>query len=239
MATELIVALDYPKAEQALELVQAVRSQKLDVIWKVGSELFMASGPEFVRKLTQGGGRVFLDLKFHDIPNTVTKAAAQACELGVAMFTLHIAGGSDMVEAVMKEVQKAAKPPIVLGVTVLTSFDESGWKKTAEAVSGQRPQGLISDSVSRLAAAGAHWGLTGIVCSAHEIGRVQKAAPDLYTVVPGIRPAGSNAQDQARILTPAEAAQQGASAIVVGRPITQAAKPVEAIASILKELASA
>ena len=235
--TDLVVALDYAKPEPALALVRAAQGQS--VIWKVGFELFVSAGPEFVRELVRSGGRVFLDLKFHDIPNTVSKAARQACELGVEMFTLHIAGGRAMIEATAKEVAQAnagKTPPVILGVSVLTSLDEAGWKEVSLAATGHASKGGVSDSVASLAHAGEAWGLTGLVCSSHELAAARKVAPSLYTVVPGIRPAGSPSQDQARVLTPAQARSAGAHAIVLGRPITQAANPLEVIQSILKEL---
>ncbi len=232
--TELVVALDYNDQKKAQALIKSLGD--LPVIYKIGLELYLSADSQWTHAVCASGRRVFLDLKFHDIPNTVAKAAAQACELGVEMFTLHVAGGQEMIAAAAAELKKAKSRPTLLGVTVLTSFDEAGWRRVTNATSGQNPKGQISEAVERLATAGASWGLTGLVCSAHELPLVRKAAPDLYTVVPGIRPTGSNAQDQARVLTPAEAARAGARAIVVGRPITQAPKPIDAIQSILKEL---
>lgn len=233
--TELIVALDYPEIQAAEKLVKELAG--LPVLFKVGSELFLTAGAPFVQKLTHQGQRIFLDLKFHDIPNTVAKAATQAAKMGIEMFTLHIAGGQKMIEAVVSEFEslpKGSARPKILGVTVLTSFDSSGWNDVCSSV-GTTPSS-IEKSVLSLTQSGAKWGLDGLVCSAHELKRMKEAAPRLWTVVPGIRPAGTSTQDQARVMTPSEAHAAGANAIVVGRPITQAKNSRDATLAILKEL---
>jgi orotidine-5'-phosphate decarboxylase len=235
--TELIIALDFPKGEQALKVMG--ECEGLSAIWKVGSELFLAEGPRWVRDRVKEGHRIFLDLKFHDIPNTVVKAAAQAQEMGVDMFTLHLAGGASMIRAVRDELdQRASKPtdkrPMILGVSVLTSFDQSTWDDVSFAVGGNASK--VADSVKRLVAQARYWGVDGVVCSPHEIKTVRATDEILYTVVPGIRPKGVKAGDQARVMTPKQAATLGAGAVVVGRPITEAKSPRAMVEKVLKEL---
>ena len=231
--TDLIVALDYSRSDQAWTLVEAL--QGLPVIYKVGLELFLSAGPEFVKELVHRKNRVFLDLKFHDIPNTVARAAKQAALLHVEMFTLHLAGGREMVKAVSQELADIELiRPKILGVSVLTSFDDVRWAEVTKSLNGHAAdtltsvQGLVEHSTS--------WGADGVVCSAMELEMLKKNFPSLYTVVPGIRPAGSPNHDQARVMTPAEAHAAGASAIVVGRPMTEAKNPREAAVAILADL---
>ncbi|MBC7385640.1 MAG: orotidine-5'-phosphate decarboxylase [Cryobacterium sp.] len=236
-ATELIVALDVPKGELALKLMKDCAG--LPIIWKVGSELFLAEGPNWVRQRAAEGYRIFLDLKFHDIPNTVMKAALLAQEMGVEMFTLHLTGGPAMIRAVRDELEKISdekgiKRAMILGVSVLTSFDQPSWDDVSFSVSGSPSK--IEDSVKRLVTQARYWGVDGVVCSPHEIKTVKKADAILYTVVPGIRPKGAKAGDQARIMTPKQAATLGAGAVVVGRPITEAKNPRVMIERVLKEL---
>src|SRR4051812_30858061 len=203
-ATELIVALDYPRPEKALDLVKDLKG--LDVIYKVGLELFLAGGPELVRELVHSKNRVFLDLKLHDIPNTVARAARQAALLHVDMFTIHLSGGSAMVKAVAKEMAEISMlKPKILGVSVLTSFDDVRWAEVTRALSGHTS--MVADAVTGLVTEGVSWGVDGVVCSALELPEIRKAFPSLYTVVPGIRPEGSEAGDQARVVTPAQAHQ--------------------------------
>jgi orotidine-5'-phosphate decarboxylase len=235
--TDLIVALDFPKGEQALKVMR--ECEGLSTIWKVGSELFLAEGPTWVRDRVKEGHRIFLDLKFHDIPNTVMKAAVQAQEMEVDMFTLHLAGGPAMIRAVRDELEKrAAKPsdkrPLILGVSVLTSFDQPTWDDVSFAVGGKAAK--VDESVKRLVAQARYWGVDGVVCSPHEIKIVRAADEILYTVVPGIRPKGMKAGDQARVMTPKQAATLGAGAVVVGRPITEAKSPRTMVEKVLKEL---
>jgi orotidine-5'-phosphate decarboxylase len=245
--TELIVALDFPDGTAALKVMRSCRN--LPIIWKVGSELFLAVGADWVRARTKAGYRIFLDLKFHDIPNTVMKSALRASDMGVEMFTLHLAGGATMIRTVRDELEKksklksikkspknALKRPLILGVSVLTSFDQSTWDDVSFAVGGKSSK--VADSVKRLVSQARFWGVDGVVCSPHEIKTVTSADPVLFTVVPGIRPKGSKAGDQARVMTPAQAAKLGAGAIVVGRPITESKNPRGTILKILKELES-
>lgn len=229
--TELIVALDYSKADQALKLVDELK--ELNVVYKVGFELFMAEGPSFVRELTHKKARVFLDLKFHDIPNTVMRAAKNAASLRVEMFTVHMAGGREMIASIKKEFDNLPSlRPKILGVTVLTSFDDGSWSEVSGAIGGHRGV-AIRPSVEGMLRLAASYGVDGVVCSARELPLVKTEAPTLYTVVPGIRPAGSDAGDQARVVTPEDAVKHGASAIVVGRPITQASDPRAVVTQIL------
>jgi orotidine-5'-phosphate decarboxylase len=233
--TELIVALDYARADKALELVQKLGG--LPLIYKVGSELFLGSGPEVVRELVHRKCRVFLDLKFHDIPNTVARAAKQAAKMHVEMFTVHLAGGSQMVKAVAEEFAELPElRPRILGVTVLTSFDDVRWAEVTKCLTGHAIE--VADSVEGLLAHAPSWGADGVVCSAMELKQIRSSNPGLYTVVPGIRPEGTSANDQARTMTPLQAHLAGASAIVVGRPITEAGNPREVVENILKELSS-
>src|SRR6185437_13569646 len=236
--TDLIVALDYPRVDRALQLVEELNG--LPVIYKVGFELFLHDGPAFVRELVHRKNRVFLDLKFHDIPNTVARAAKQAAFLKVEMFTLHLSGGSAMVKAVAQELDQIQDlRPKILGVSVLTSFDDVRWAEVTRALTGHASD--VADSVGELAGLAPTWGADGIVCSAMELPIVREKSPNLYTVVPGIRPDGYQAQgsdDQARVMTPAQAHAAGANAIVVGRPITESKNPRQVVESMLKDLSS-
>ena len=231
--TELIVALDYPRPEPALGMVKALGD--LPIIYKVGSELFIAGGPDFVRELVHQKKRVFLDLKLHDIPNTVARAAAQIALLKVEMFTVHLSGGSAMVRAVADELAEISElRPKILGVSVLTSFDDVRWAEVTKSLTGHAVDTL--DSVEGLVEHAVAWGADGIVCSSLELESLRKQYPTLYTVVPGIRPQGMTAHDQARVMTPAQAHQAGASAIVMGRPILEAKDARKLVESVLKEL---
>jgi orotidine-5'-phosphate decarboxylase len=232
-STDLIVALDYPRPEKALELVNELSG--LSVIYKVGFELFLGAGPSFVRELVHQKCRIFLDLKFHDIPNTVSKAARVAALLHVEMFTLHLAGGSAMVKSVAQAMDEfPALRPKILGVSVLTSFDDVRWAEVTKALTGHAVD--VSESVLGLVSQAVTWGADGIVCSAHELGQIRNAFPNLYTVVPGIRLKAQESGDQARVMTPAGAHALGASAIVMGRPIIEAKNPRAVTESVLKDL---
>lgn len=232
--TELIIALDFSRAERALELVHACSG--LPVIFKVGLELFSGTGPDFVRELVHQKNRVFLDLKLHDIPNTVSRVARQAALLHVEMFSLHITGGSAMVKAVVAELNEIPElRPKVLGVSVLTSFDDVRWAEVTKGLTGHAVD--VADSVKGLLDLGSGWGLDGVICSAFELELIKKAHPSFYTVVPGIRPEGSPKNDQLRVMTPTSARRAGANAVVVGRPIIEAGNPREVVEKILAELA--
>lgn len=232
-STELIVALDFPRPDKALDFVNQM--QGLPVIYKVGTELFLSGGPEIVRELVHRKNRVFLDLKFHDIPNTVARAARQAALLHVDMFTLHLSGGSAMVRAVVDELADIPLlRPKVLGVSILTSFDDVRWAEVTKALTGHASN--TADSVNGLVDHSISWGVDGIVCSAVELPAIRSQYPNLYTVVPGIRPEGTGSNDQARIATPGLAREMGAHAVVIGRPILEAKEPVQLVQSILRDL---
>jgi orotidine-5'-phosphate decarboxylase len=225
----LIVALDVPDARGAMELV--ARLEGTCRWFKVGLELFVAAGPAVLDPLIGRGFSVFLDLKLHDIPNTVAGAVRSAAGLGAKMLTLHAGGGPAMLAAARAALDGVADPPELLAVTVLTSMDASQMK----AVGLERSP---AEQVELLARMGLEAGMRGFVCSPEEVGRLRAlTGPEGVLVVPGIRPAGAAVGDQKRIATPADALRQGASYLVVGRPITQAADPARAAELILGEMA--
>jgi orotidine-5'-phosphate decarboxylase len=227
----LIVALDVPSANSALALANALRDT---CHWfKVGLELYVSAGPAIVEALSGQGHSVFLDLKLHDIPNTVASAVRATGSLGVRMLTIHAAGGPAMLSAAREAASSMAAPPELLAVTVLTSMDQA--QVTAIGVP-RSPQ----EQVELLAQMGMATGIHGFVCSPLEVTALRKLTGDKgVLVIPGIRPAGADLGDQQRIATPAQALRQGASYLVVGRPITQSASPAEAARAILKEMAEA
>jgi orotidine-5'-phosphate decarboxylase len=237
--TELIVALDYPREDLAWALVEQLQSEP--VIYKVGLELFSSAGPSFIRELVHQKKRVFLDLKFHDIPNTVAKASLQAALLHVDMFTLHLSGGSAMIHAVRDALAEIESlKPKVLGVSVLTSFDDLRWTEVSRAINGHAAS--IPGSVDGLVDSFASAGIDGVVCSPLEVESIRARHPGLYLVIPGIRPVLEGEEklsrdDQSRTMTPEQAARAGASAIVVGRPIIQAKSPRKVVQTILRSLA--
>ena len=197
--------------------------------YKVGMQLYTAEGPAIVRELVSSGRRVFLDLKYHDIPNTVGAAVRESAQLGVSMLTVHASGGAQMLRAAT-EAAAQSKPPWVLAVTVLTSLDDADLNTLGirENVLGQ---------VLRLAALALSNGCRGVVASAHEAAALREdLGPDFVIVTPGVRPAGSGHADQVRVVTPAEAVSFGATHIVVGRPITEAADPAAEARAILGQL---
>ena len=225
VSSPIIVALDLPSGSAALDL--ATRVVPHVGAFKVGKELFVSEGPDLVRRLRQTGAAVFLDLKFHDIPNTVAKAVAAAVRLDVQMLTVHCSGGSAMMRAAETAAQETAaslgrNPPLVLGVTVLTSMDSA-----ALAELGGEPD--VTRQVERLARLAADSGLRGLVCSPLEITTLRSILPStMQLVTPGIRTGAEKSDDQKRTLGPAEAMAAGASWLVVGRPIYAAADPIEA-----------
>jgi len=226
----IIVALDFPYREQALEMADRLDPARCRV--KVGKELFTREGPSILRELHGRGFEVFLDLKFHDIPNTVAKACAVAADLGVWMVNVHASGGSRMMAAARKAVEQAGSGTLLIAVTVLTSMERTDLVET-----GLDVDPLIQ--VKRLARLAEHCGLHGVVCSAQEATSLrQQAAPMFKLVTPGIRPADSSADDQRRTMTPAQALAAGVDYLVIGRPITQAAQPDIALADILAGLAT-
>lgn len=230
---QVIVALDFANPMRALSLAE--RLDPHDCGLKVGSEMFVVAGPEPVRWMVDRGFNVFLDLKFHDIPNTVAQACAAATRLGVWMLDVHASGGRAMMKAARDAVAATAaemgRPrPLLIAVTVLTSLDQVALRETGIDAEASR-------HALRLAALTRDCGLDGVVCSAIEAPSMRSAfGPDFALVTPGIRPAGSARDDQARIVTPEVAAQSGANYLVIGRPITGAADPVTALADINRSL---
>jgi orotidine-5'-phosphate decarboxylase len=225
----LIVALDVSSAAAAQKIVAAVGDSALT--YKVGMQLYTAEGPQVVRDLVTSGRHVFLDLKYHDIPNTVGAAVAEAAKLGVSMLTVHSSGSSKMLTAAV-EAAKVRPDLIVLAVTVLTSMDGDDLGEIGM-------QGTVKESVVRLAGLALANGCQGVVASAHEASTLRAELGDQFAIVtPGIRPAGANVADQVRIVTPAQAIAAGATHIVVGRPITEAADPAAAAMAILNQMSS-
>jgi orotidine-5'-phosphate decarboxylase len=225
---KLIVALDVSSLKEAQTLVERLSSEVRT--FKVGKELFTAVGPDVVRMIHSKGGRVFLDLKFHDIPNTVASACKSAASLGVFMLNVHALGGSEMLRAAVKAAHEAKNPPLVLGVTVLTSLNSAGLKEVGIEKS-------VEQEVENLAVLSNTCGLDGVVASGHELEKIRKAVGKNFLVVtPGVRPAWAAAQDQKRIMTPKQAIEQGADFIVVGRPITQHKDPKHAAQKVLEEI---
>lgn len=238
-ADRLIVALDFPAAAEALELADRLGGM---CRWlKVGMELYYAAGNAVIERLRDRGYSVFLDLKLHDIPNTVASAVRTAGATGASLLTLHASGGEAMMRAAAEAAASMAHGPRLLAVTVLTSMDSEALRATGICGEpGAGPESLAQAQVLRLARLAGSAGIDGLVCSAQEVAALRKelgASPLL--VVPGIRPAGADAGDQSRIATPADAIARGASMLVVGRPITRAADPQKAAAAILQEIATA
>ncbi|WP_263359314.1 orotidine-5'-phosphate decarboxylase [Acidicapsa ligni] len=227
----LIVALDAPTADAALAIVDRLEGQ---CQWfKVGLELYVAVGPSIVQQLVSRGHSIFLDLKLHDIPNTVAAAVRSTASLGASMLTIHAAGGPSMLSAAHEAVVTMAHPPQLLAVTVLTSMNQ----QQVTAIGLPRSPG---EQVTLLAKMGMEAGIRGFVCSPQEVATLRDiTGPEGVLVIPGIRPTGANQGDQQRIATPAQAMQQGASYLVVGRPITQAPDPARAAELILEEIAAA
>ena len=226
----LIVALDVANAAAARKIVAAVGDSAS--AYKVGMQLYTAEGPGIVRELVASGRRVFLDLKYHDIPNTVGAAVHEAAQLGVNMLTVHASGGGKMLRAAAEAAQAVKPDLLVLAVTVLTSLDASDL-----GTLGLR--GGVTDQVLRLTALALANGCKGVVASAQECGALrQEFGNDFAIVTPGVRPAGSGHDDQARVVTPAEAIAAGATYIVVGRPITEANDPAAEARAILGQLAA-
>jgi orotidine-5'-phosphate decarboxylase len=223
----LIVALDVSTAAAAQRIVAAVGDSALT--YKVGMQLYTAEGPQVVRDLVASGRRVFLDLKYHDIPNTVGAAVAEAAKLGVSMLTVHAAGSTKMLRAAV-EAAKTCPELVVLAITVLTSMDGNDLEQIGM-------QGTVKNSVVRLATMALANGCQGVVTSAREASALRaELGHDFAIVTPGVRPAGSSVGDQVRVVTPAEAIAAGASHIVVGRPITEAADAAAEARAILDQI---
>lgn len=225
---KIIVALDYAEAAQAMALVERLDPALCRL--KVGKELFTAAGPRFVEQLVGKDFGVFLDLKFHDIPNTVAKACAAASRLGVWMLNVHASGGRTMLEAARDAVDNSASRPLLIAVTVLTSMDQATLNEIGVP-------GDLQQQVLRLASLTQACGLDGVVCSAQEAALLRsRLGQDFCLVTPGIRPANVALDDQSRVLTPAAALRQGSSYLVIGRPITQANDPLHALQAIHSEI---
>ncbi len=233
MRNPIIAALDVPTAEKALELARQIAPAV--GAFKIGKELFTAAGPDIVKRVRDTGAAVFLDLKFHDIPNTVAKAIASAVRLDVQMLTIHTLGGSEMMRAAEASAQQTASQsgrnaPLVLGVTVLTSMD-------GNALSEIGCESNVAKQVERLANLAVKSGLRGLVCSPLEIVALRQILPThVQLVTPGIRTGAEKADDQKRTLSPREAMDAGANWLVIGRPISAAENPRVAAEKILESL---
>jgi orotidine-5'-phosphate decarboxylase len=226
----VVVALDYPDADSALAF--AGRLEAGTARLKVGKELFTAAGPAFVQELVQLGFDVFLDLKFHDIPNTVAQACKAAARLGVWMLNVHALGGRAMMEAAREALEGSERRPHLIAVTVLTSMADEDLREVGI-------EGTAMEEVLRLSSLASESGLDGVVCSAHEAQAIrQLAGPAFMRVTPGIRLPEDAPGDQKRVMTPARAIEAGASHLVIGRSITRAARPRDILARINTELAN-
>jgi len=232
----LIFALDVDDFAQARSWVEQLHDQV--GLFKIGKQLFTRCGPDVVRMVRERGGEVFLDLKYHDIPNTAAKAAVEACKLGVRMFNVHALGGLEMMRTTVQEVNAYCtannlERPIMLAVTILTSSTE----ETLRQVGIDRP---VTEMVPRLAALAQQAGCDGVVASPQEVELIRAVCgADFHIVTPGVRPAFAALDDQKRVTTPAAAIAAGASHLVIGRPISAAADPRQAVALILEEMADA
>jgi len=224
----IVVALDFPTMEQAIAMADQLDPKLCRV--KVGKELYTATGPAILEELHKRNYEVFLDLKFHDIPNTCAKAVGVAADLGVWMVNVHASGGQRMMEAARNELEKKSHKPLLIGVTVLTSMEQADL-----AGIGLDIEPMVQ--VERLAKLTQTSGLDGVVCSAREVGLIRDVCgPDFLTVTPGIRPEGSDIGDQKRVMTPKQAVDVGVDYIVIGRPITQVAIPYAQLNSVVDSL---
>ncbi len=237
LSDRLIVALDMDSPEKALDMAATLKG--VVTTFKVGNQLFTRAGPEMVRKIHDLGGRVFLDLKYHDIPATVAKSGIEAARLGVFMFNVHISGGETMIKQCVEMVREACdqeglQRPYIIGVTLLTSIckdtlrDDLGVSRS------------IPEQVTHFAGLAKTSGLDGVVASAQEIQNIREACGDEFLIVtPGIRPKGADTDDQSRIATPGSAIEKGADYLVMGRPITASPNPAKVVDEILKEMKEA
>ena len=228
---KLILALDLPDRESALEMLNGLKGS---LEWvKIGLQMYLRYGASFVREVADMGFKIFLDLKLYDIPNTVSSAVASLADLPISMLTIHTHGGREMMEAAVKKAKETNPDLLVLGVTVLTSFNAEGLAETGVS----RAPALQVEHLAELAVAS---GMKGLVCSPLELEMLRANLPeDIALITPGIRTAGSSADEQKRIMTPLLAAQAGSSYIVVGRPILKAENPAEAAKAIIKEISQA
>jgi orotidine-5'-phosphate decarboxylase len=227
----VIVALDYPDETRALALVE--RLQPTQCRLKVGKEMFTRYGPALLEKLSGRGFEIFLDLKFHDIPNTVAAACDAAADLGVWMINLHASGGRRMMEAARERLQRRTTSPLLVAVTILTSL-------SAEDIAEVGYTGQPVENVLRLAELARRSGMDGVVCSPREAAQLRSGlGRDFLLVTPGVRPRDAATDDQRRVMSPAEAIESGASYLVIGRPITAAADPLAALMAINQEISAA
>ena len=225
----VIVALDYPDANAAWQLIEQLDAGMCRL--KIGKEMFTRLGPDFVRQVIAKGFDVFLDLKYHDIPNTVAAACEAGADLGVWMMNVHASGGRRMMETAMERLQKRAERPLLIGVTILTSLSQQELAEIGYP-------GTPAENVSRLAALAQDSGLDGVVCSPREAAQLRsERGDDFLLITPGVRPASASLDDQTRVMTPADAIAAGSSYLVVGRPITGAADPLAALRAINAEIA--
>ncbi|MEJ2451535.1 MAG: orotidine-5'-phosphate decarboxylase [Gammaproteobacteria bacterium] len=228
--TRVIVALDFPAEDAANAFVSRVSPELCKL--KVGKELFTRAGPQYVAKLVEQGFDVFLDLKYHDIPNTVAAATRAACELGIWMLNVHALGGREMLVAARETVETSSHKPLLIAVTILTSMNETALREVGLMKSP-------AEHVVELARLSRASGLDGVVCSAQEARSLRdEIGPDFQLVTPGIRPADSDTGDQKRVTTPAQAIINGASYLVIGRPITQASDPMAVLRQINQEISA-
>jgi orotidine-5'-phosphate decarboxylase len=233
MRERLIVALDVDTSEQATDLVRQLAGEV--GMFKIGKQLFTHAGPQAVRQIQDLGGEIFLDLKFHDIPNTVAKAAIEATRLGVKMFNVHASGSLEMMRMTVKEVQRVCRQqnlrkPIMLAVTVLTSLNQDDLQRVGV-------ERKVADQVVRLALLTKEAGMDGVVASPHEVADIREACGRRFVIVtPGIRPSDGNFNDQQRVMTPQEAVRGGVDYIVVGRPIIEAKDPIAAARAIVADM---
>lgn len=227
MNSKIIIALDYKDEASTMALVDQLEPSLCRL--KVGKELFVRCGPGLVEKLIHKGFDVFLDLKFHDIPNTVAAACQAAADMGVWMVNVHASGGRNMMMAAREAIEQATHKPLLIGVTILTSLSRSD---IAEIGLDIEP----AEQVLRLAKLAKESGLDGVVCSPLEVQTLkQEVSKDFILVTPGVRPVGSDTGDQQRIMTPAQALSAGSDYLVIGRPITAADNPIQALKSIIEE----
>ena len=230
----LVLALDVDSDREALEIVAELKDDL--GMFKVGHQLFTAYGPDIVRRITGRGGKVFLDLKYHDIPNTVAKASAEAVKLGVSIFNVHALGGLDMMKATAESVRETAErhnlpAPIVLAVTILTSIDEKSMRRELKITRS------LQREVCHLARLAQRAGMHGVVASPQEVKILRRTVRGNFIILtPGVRPAWAGKDDQKRIMTPAEAFAVGADYLVVGRPVLKAKDRKSAVKRILEEL---
>jgi orotidine-5'-phosphate decarboxylase len=228
--SRVIVALDFSSDKQVLDFTAQLEPSMCKL--KVGKELFTLAGPTLVRQLIDKGFDVFLDLKFHDIPNTVARACKVVADMGVWMLNVHALGGRNMLLAAREALEVSENRPLLIAVTILTSMGQQDLQEIGLS-------GNPEDNVLRLAVLTQEAGLDGVVCSSREVTSLRQAQGEAFTLVtPGIRPTGTEAGDQKRIMTPTEAIQAGSNYLVIGRPITQASDPVQTLHTINSEIAA-